>query len=485
MMRTEGERMEKNANLTRSKIVATIGPSSESEETLIEMIEAGMDVARLNFSHGTHQDHIERFDLIRSISDIAIMFDISGPKMRTGEMEKGKESVYLNLGDNFTLTTRDVLGNESITSVSYKDLSYDVNIGDVIFLNDGIIGLRVVSIDDKDVHCQIESGGVLSARKGVNIPDVHLKIDIPTPKDIADMKIAAKLVSDYLAVSFVRTPEEMLKVREILQDEGVEIPLIAKIEHSIGLKNFDAILEVADGIMVARGDLGVEIPPERVPLVQKDVIHKCNRYGKPVITATQMLESMTSNPRPTRAEASDVANAVLDGTDAVMLSGETAVGNYPVESIKTMDRIAKNAEGSMPYRDPDYYDHGHEDVAEVIGHVIHTITKEMDVAAIITVTKGGFTARMISKYRPKKSIIAITQDERVMRQLKLLWGVYPLNKEIKTDDASQLIYSSLRAVYEEGLLSKDDTVVIACGSVLVPGKTNLIGIYEIDAVLKY
>ncbi|MFX1466700.1 MAG: pyruvate kinase, partial [Promethearchaeota archaeon] len=430
--------MEKDIIWTRSKIVATIGPSSESEETLLDMIEAGMDVARLNFSHGSHQDHIERFDLIRSISDVAIMFDIPGPKVRTGPMEKGKESVYLNVGDNFILTARDVLGNEEITSISYKDLPNDVESGDQIFLNDGIIGLRVISVTETDVHCRVESGGILSARKGVNVPEINLTIDNPTEKDIEDIAIAAKLESDYLAVSFVRTPEEILKVREVLQDKGVDIPLIAKIEHSIGLKNFDAILEVADGIMVARGDLGVEIPPERVPLVQKEIIHKCNRYGKPVITATQMLESMTTNPRPTRAEASDVANAVLDGTDAVMLSGETAVGNYPVESVKTMDRIAKNAEGSMPYRDPDYYDHGHENVAEVIGHVIHTITKEMDVAAIITVTTGGFTARMISKYRPKKSIIAITQDERVMRQLRLLWGVFPLNKEIQTDDASKL-----------------------------------------------
>jgi pyruvate kinase len=477
--------MTKDTIWTRSKIVATIGPASESEETLIDMIEAGMDVARLNFSHGTHQDHIERFNLIRSISDIAIMFDISGPKIRTGSMEKGKESVYLNVGDDFILTARDVLGNEEITSISYKDLPNDVESGDRIFLNDGIIGLRVISVTETDVHCRVESGGVISARKGVNIPEINLTIDNPTEKDIEDLTLAAKLVSDYLAVSFVRTPEEILRVREVLQDNGTDIPLIAKIENSIGLKNFHSILEVADGIMVARGDLGVEIPPERVPLVQKDIIHECNAYGKPVITATQMLESMTSNPRPTRAEASDVANAVLDGTDAVMLSGETAVGNYPIESVKTMERIAKNAETSMPYRDPDYYDHGHENVAEVIGHVIHTITKEMDVAAIITVTTGGFTARMISKYRPKKSIIAITHDEHVMRQLRLLWGVYPLKKEIQTDDASRLIYSSLKAVYDAGLLSKDDTAVIACGSVLVPGKTNLIGIYKISEVIKY
>jgi pyruvate kinase len=471
--------MTKDANLTRSKVVATIGPASDSEETLTEMIKAGMDVARLNFSHGTHQEHIKRFDLIRSISDIAIMFDISGPKIRTGFMEKGKESVYLNVGDEFILTTREVLGNETIASVSYENLPNDVEPGDRIFVNDGIIGLRVISIEETDVHCRVESGGVLSAKKGVNVPDVHLAIDIPTPQDIKDMQLAAKLASDYLAVSFVRTPEEILKVREILQDKGVEIPLIAKIEHSLGLKNFDTILEVSDGIMVARGDLGVETPPERVPLVQKDIIHKCNRYGKPVITATQMLESMTTNPRPTRAEASDVANAVLDGTDAVMLSGETAVGVYPVESVRTMERIVRNAEAAMPLRDPDYYDHGHEDVAEVIGHAIHTITKEIDVAAIITVTTGGFTARMISKYRPKKSIIAITQDEHVMRRLKLLWGVYPLKKEIQTADASQMIYSALKAVYEENLLAKEDTVVIACGSVLVPGKTNLIGIYNI------
>jgi len=477
--------MGKEANFTRSKIVATIGPASKSEETLTEMIEAGMDVARLNFSHGTHQDHIKRFDLIRSLSDrIAIMFDISGPKIRTGLMEEGKKSVYLNVGDEFTLTTRNVLGNEEIAFVSYEDLPTDLEPGDKIFINDGIIGLHVLSTSETDILCRVESGGVLSGRKGVNVPDVNLAIDIPTEKDIKDMELAAKLVSDYLAVSFVRTSDEILKVRETLHDKGVDIPLIAKIEHSIGLKNFDAILEVADGIMVARGDLGVETPPERVPLVQKEIIHKCNTYGKPVITATQMLDSMTKSPRPTRAEASDVANAVLDGTDAVMLSSETAVGDYPIESVRTMERIVHHAEAAMPYRDPDYYDHGHEDVAEVIGHVIHTITKEMEVAAIVTVTTGGFTARMISKYRPKKSIIAITSDERVMRQLNLLWGVYPIKKEIKTDDASKLIYSSLKAAYDEGLLSMDDTAVIACGSVLIPGKTNLVGIYEIGAVLK-
>ncbi|MFX1520388.1 MAG: pyruvate kinase [Promethearchaeota archaeon] len=476
--------MEKNPNLTRSKVIATIGPASKSEETLTEMIKAGMDVARLNFSHGTHREHINQFNLIRSLADTAIMFDLSGPKIRTGEMEKGKDSVYLNVGDEFILTTRDLLGNEAITSVSYKDLPKDVKSGDRIFVNDGIIGLRVISVDETDIHCRVESGGILSEKKGVNIPDVRLQLDIPTEKDIKDLQLAIKLLPEYIAVSFVKIPEEILTIRDLLQDKGVDFPLIAKIEQSIGLKNFDAILEVSDGIMVARGDLGVEIPPERVPLVQKDIIHKCNRQGKPVITATQMLESMTSNPRPTRAEASDVANAVLDGTDAVMLSGETAVGDYPIESVATMERIVRNAEVSMPDRNPDYYDYGHEDVAEVIGHAIHTITKEIDVAAIITVTTGGFTARMISKYRPKKSIIAITQDERVMRRLKLLWGVYPLKKEIQTADASQMIYSALKAVYEENLLSKNDNVVIACGSVLVPGKTNLIGIYNIGDVLQ-
>ena len=472
--------------VTRSKIVCTIGPASDSEETLRGMFKSGMDVCRLNFSHGTHKEHIDRFNRIRSITDKhAIMFDIAGPKIRTGIME---EKVWLNRGDRITLTSRDVTGDASIVSVSYENLPKEVEPGDKIFINDGIIELKVLSTDGVDVECEVISGGELSDRKGLNCPDVKLSVTVPTEKDIEDLKLAAKLDPDYIAISFVTSSKEVKKIKEILMDEGnPEIRLISKIERPIALKNLSEIIKISDGIMVARGDLGVEIPPEKVPIVQKEIIYECNVAGKPVITATQMLESMTTNPLPTRAEVTDVANAVLDGTDAVMLSAETATGAHPVRVVQIMNRIAENAEDAMPYRDPSYYDSEKRTIAEIIGHAVHEITNELfesgkKECAIITITQTGYSARMIAKYRAPAPIFAVTPDPRVMRALSLLWGVETLQME-PVENTDQMTYLAVKHSFDEGYIARDDTVVIVSGSPLIPGGTNHIDVFVVDDVL--
>lgn len=475
--------------VVKSKIVCTIGPASDSEEVLSKMIEKGMDVARLNFSHGTHESHRRNVDLIRSINDaIAILCDIQGPKIRVGKM---KEHVVLKRGQEFTLTSGEVLGDENIASVSYEKLPREVKAGDKIFLNDGIIKLEVKDVRGEGIRCEVIVGGELSSRKGINVPTSALTLSIPTEKDVGDIKFIAGLGVEYVAASFVGSAAEVAKVREILQSEGeTKTKIISKIERPIALKNFDDILAASDGIMIARGDLGVEIPPERVPKFQKELIHKCNREGRPVIVATQMLESMTFQSTPTRAEASDAFNAVLDGADAVMLSAETATGKFPVRVVDILNRIVETAENVMPRRDPNYYDSTNETISEILGHAVYAITGEfedlgiIDKLYILAITKNGHSARMISKYRPPVPIIAATPNKRVLRQLQLQWGVDPILFEVKRGDHHELmVQKAVAESMEKGFFSKDDYVTIVSSSLLVPDKTNVCSIFAVKDII--
>ncbi len=470
---------------TRTKIVCTIGPSSSSEEVLSKLIKAGMDVARLNFSHGSREEHVKIFDRIRSLSDkIGIMFDITGPKVRTGEMKGGK--VFLKNDSKVVLTNEAIIGDGSKISVSYNNLPKEVEIGESVFINDGLIELKVLSKTENEIVCTVVTGGEVGNRKGVNVPGASFQmLSLPTEKDLEDLKLVAKLQSDYLSISFVKGPKDVEKIRNILADKGISIPLISKIELKEAVENFDEILKVSEGIMVARGDMGIQLSPWQVPIVQKSIIKKCNIYGKPVITATQMLESMIHNPRPTRAEASDVANAILDGTDAVMLSGETATGKYPVEAVKMMDEISSHAECLITQRDLSEYDTESPTIPEILGHAVYYVVKRTDAAAVIVATQDGYSARMISKYRPPAPIIAVTPEETVMRQLALLWGVTPLTMKL-AQNTDALIYEAVSRAKEEALIEEEDTVVIVAGSLLgIPGKTNLLEIHKVKDVLQY
>ncbi len=489
--------------ITRSKIVCTIGPSSWDKETLSTLIKEGIDVVRLNFSHGSHEQHKKTLDLIRSINDkIAVLGDIQGPKIRTGPMEDETQVVSLIPGQKFTITSRDILGNAEITSTTFKNLPNEVTEGDMLYINDGIIALKVMTVssfgDSKkktEVECEVYAGGNLSSRKGINIP-AEISQRVPTEKDVVDLKFMAQNDLDFVAASFVSDPKDVINVRKVIEDEGKTIPIISKIERPRAVKVFDKILEVSDGIMVARGDLGVELSPELVPSIQKNLILKANRAGKPVICATQMLESMTNVPIPTRAEASDVYNAIYDGADAVMLSGESATGKYPVKAVQMMEKIVRISEDDFPLRDPDYYDSTNVTNEEIIGHTIHTIVKEFEeridrnpqsadyLDAILVITKTGKAARMVSKFRPKLQIIAATFDKKYLRPLNLLWGVEPMLLPI-SPDALTTTYIGVEQAYESGYLTKEGHVIVVSGSVLAPGTVNTIGLYKVNRVLDF
>ncbi|MFQ5975614.1 MAG: pyruvate kinase [Candidatus Hydrothermarchaeales archaeon] len=475
--------------VVKSKIVCTIGPASESEKVLSKMIDAGMDVTRLNFSHGTHEKHLENINLIRKINDnIAILCDIQGPKIRTGTM---KENTVLERGQEVTITTSDSIGDKNLIPISYKGLPQDVNPEDLIFINDGLIKLQIKRVEGNEIVCDVIVGGEIRSRKGVNIPSSTLSITIPTEKDRKDLEFIAGLNIEYVAASFVGTAAEVDTVREILGSKGDDSKkIISKIERPIALKNFDEILMASDGIMVARGDLGVEIPPEQVPKVQKELIHKCNSEGRPVIVATQMLESMTYQSTPTRAEASDAFNAVLDGADAVMLSGETATGLYPVQSVELLNRIVETAENVMPRRDPNYYDSSKETISEILGHAVYTITGEFDDLGIIdklyilAITKNGHSAKMVSKYRPPSPIIAATPNKSVLRQLQLQWGVDPILFEVeKGDHLESMVQKAVLKAMEMGFFFKDDYVAIISSSQLVPDKTNVCSVFAVKDIV--
>jgi pyruvate kinase len=474
--------------MRRTKIVCTIGPASEDYNILRKLIEKGMNVARLNFSHGDFEEHGARIDNIKRIREelglpVAILLDTKGPEIRIGKFKNG--GVELKEGQTFTLTTDDVIGDETRVSVSYKGLPQDVSKGTQILIDDGLISLRVAEVKEKDIICIVENSGFLGDHKGVNVPGVKLNLPALTQKDIDDIQFGIKKGIDMIAASFVRKAADVLAIRRLLEDNKADhIQIIAKIENREGVENIDEIIKVSDGIMVARGDLGVEIPLEEIPIVQKMIIKKCNEAGKPVITATQMLDSMMRNPRPTRAEVTDVANAILDGTDAIMLSGETAQGKYPVEAFETMARIAEKTEVYVQYKD--IVGAGGErnvSITNAISHATCTTARDIGASAIITCTKSGYTARMVSRYRPSSPIIATTPSEQVARKLSIVWGVYPLvTKEVSTTD--EMIDVAIESALKAGLIKNGDIVVISAGiPVAMTGTTNMLKVHIVGDVI--
>lgn len=474
--------------MRRTKIVCTIGPASETAETLKKMMLAGMDVARMNFSHGNYEDHGRRIELVRKVAEevgknVAIMLDTKGPEIRLGVFKE--EPIFLRAGDEFTLTTEDIEGDNSIVSVTYKELPQDVSVGDKILVADGLIELDVLGKNATQVRCAVVNGGELKSRKGVNLPGVTVNLPALTDKDISDIIFGIEKQVDYIAASFIRKAADVLAIRDILEQYNADIHIISKIESREAVDNIDGILKVSDGIMVARGDLGVEIPAEDVPMIQKMLIKECNKAGKPVVTATQMLESMTHNPRPTRAEASDVANAILDGTDAIMLSGESAAGKYPVEAVQTMNRIALRVEAAFPYGDylKRYGDYQAKSVTDGISSAVCTISSDLEASAILTATASGHTAKMISKYRPKAQIVAVTPNPKVLRKMALVWGVEALLVgDIEGTD--EMISATVEVSLNAGFIKAGDLVVITAGvPVGIHGTTNLLKVHTVGRIL--
>ncbi|NVM56830.1 MAG: pyruvate kinase [Desulfobacterales bacterium] len=462
--------------MPRTKIVCTIGPASESPEIVRALIENGMNVARLNFSHGSPGEHKEKIGIIRSVSDelgepVAILQDLTGPKIRVGLLPDA--GVKLETGQTFILTNQDVEGTSSRVSVSYATLPEEVKEGDRILLADGLMELTVKGASRSEIYCEVITGGVLTSYKGLNLPTQTIQAPSLTEKDHADLLFGLENDIDYVALSFVKRAQDIKQVKEVIQHRGKDTPVIAKIEKHEAVEHIDEIIEEANGIMVARGDLGVEIPLEQVPVVQKMVIEKANDRGKPVITATQMLRSMVDSPRATRAEATDVANAVLDGTDAVMLSEETAIGDYPSEAVRFMARIIKSAEDHFPHekylqRTPE------KQVAESVAHASCMLASYLDAYAIVAPTQSGQTARHISRFRPRQPIIALSPNRKTVQRLALFWGCVPrLAAEPK--DTDDMIENVAESVLETGYVSKGDLVVMTSGHpVGVPGTTNMV-----------
>jgi pyruvate kinase len=478
--------------MRKTKIVCTIGPASESVEKLTQLIEAGMNVARLNFSHGDHEEHGARIRNIREASKqtgktVAILLDTKGPEIRTNNMVDG--AIELVAGNHVIVSMTEVEGTVDKFSITYPGLIDDVHEGSKILLDDGLIGLEVTKIDRNagEIHTKVLNTGTLKNKKGVNVPGVSVNLPGITEKDANDIIFGIEQDVDFIAASFVRRASDVLEIRRLLEEHNAtHIHIIPKIENQEGVDKIDEILEISDGLMVARGDLGVEIPAEEVPLVQKSLIKKCNAQGKPVITATQMLDSMQRNPRPTRAEASDVANAIFDGTDAIMLSGETAAGVYPVEAVQTMHNIASRAESALDHKEilSNRSKQNEHNITDAIGQSVAHTALNLDANAIIAPTESGHTARMISKYRPKAPIVAVTSDDGVSRRLSLAWGVYPqIGKMATTTD--EMLDTAVEESLNSGLVSRGDLVVITAGAVGVKGTTNLMKIHVVgDVVLK-
>lgn len=472
-----------NNKFIRTKIVCTIGPASEDRETLGKMIDQGMDVCRLNFSHGTHEEHKKRIDTIKEVrsqkgAHIAILLDTRGPEIRTGDFEE--KDIKLELGQKFTITMDDIVGNKERCTVTYKELVKDISIGDRILIDDGLIELLVKELTEKDIICEVINSGFINNRKGVNVPGVSTNLPAITAKDVDDIIFGIENDIDYIAASFVRRAGDVIEIKEILENhDGKKIKIIAKIENQEGIDNIGEILDVADGIMIARGDLGVEVATEKMPMIQKELIKACNIVSKPVITATQMLDSMMRNPRPTRAEVTDVANAILDGTDAIMLSGETAAGNYPVQAVETMNRIAYATEGTIDFADNlhNKKDYKQLTITNAISHATCIMASDLGAKAIVTATAGGYTARMVSSYRPKSPIIASTSDEKTYMQMSLLWGVIPI-KGPEVTDTEELLRSAVDEAILNGHISEGDLVVITAGvPVGKAGNTNLVRVH--------
>lgn len=475
--------------MRKTKIVCTLGPATNDVEIMKQLIHNGMDAARINFSHGTYETHAETIAKLKQAREelnapIPLILDTKGPEIRVKTFKEDK--VRLEEDATFTLTTREVEGDVNIVSVTYADLPKDVHRGSRILIDDGLIELKVEDITETDVVCKVVNGGVVKSRKGVNLPGVEVNLPSLMKKDIEDLKFGVENGFDIVAASFIRSAEDVLKIRRVLEENGGgQMHIISKIENQQGVENIDKILEASDGIMVARGDLGVEIPPEEVPLVQKILIAKANRIGKPVITATQMLESMVHSPRPTRAEANDVANAIFDGSDAIMLSGETAAGAYPLEAVATMARIALKAESAVDYaaKLANTTEPARVNITNAISMAACATAAELKTAAITTVTKSGFTARMISRYRPACPLIASTSDETVWRQMNLIWGCKPM---LYTGELPRggVFDTALEIAVKSGLLKNGDTVVSALGMPLgFSGATNTLRVDIVGDVL--
>ncbi len=466
--------------MRKTKIICTMGPATDDIEVLRAMARAGMNVARFNFSHGSHEEHKQRIDRVKAVREeynlpIALLLDTKGPEIRTGDMQDGK--IFLKKGEQIRLTPRACLGTPNKISITYPDLYQDVQAGTSILIDDGLIELRVEQTQEQDILCRVLNDGAVSNHKGINVPDVHLSIPYLSDKDKSDIKFGIEQGVDFIAASFVRTADDVQQLRMLLDENGGgHINIIAKIENQQGVENIDGIVALADGVMIARGDMGVEIPAEDVPPIQKMLIKKVTLAGKQVITATQMLDSMMKNPRPTRAEVTDVANAIYDGTGAIMLSGETAAGLYPVEALTMMARIAERTEEDIDYRKRFFVRtrKANPDITDAICHATCTTAYDLNARDIVTVTKSGRSARMVARYRPSCGIIGCTPTKTVWYQLNLAWGVSPvLLKE--TDDVFDLFDSALETAKNQGLMQSGDIAVITSGVPIgVSGTTNMI-----------
>lgn len=475
--------------MRKTKIIATIGPVTNSPEMVERLFNAGVNAVRINFSHGGPADHRGTVETVKSVRDrmglpIPLVLDTKGPEIRTRDLET--EPVQLEKGNTLTLTTDDVVGNASRVAVTYKDFAKDLNVGSTVLIDDGLIELEVIDIKNNDVVCLIKNSGSLGSKKGINLPNVSINLPALTEKDIEDIKFGIEIGFDYVAASFVRSANDVLSIRRVLEENGgKDMKIISKIENREGVDNIEAILEVTDGIMVARGDLGVEIPFEEVPIIQKQLIKKCKAKGKLVVTATQMLESMVNNPRPTRAEASDVANAVYDGTDAIMLSGETAKGSFPVEAVEAMVRISNQIENSI-----DYVEKFHrvktetgvqKNTTDAVSYAASAMANDLDAKWIVAITKTGYTVREVSKYRPNTAIVALTPDLKAQRQLNLNWGCYP---ELVTEDQLSgddwTFAGTIKVLKDRDVVAKGDTLVIVGGTPLGQvGATNTLKVQTV------
>ena len=469
--------------MLRTKIICTLGPSSEDKHTIRQLIKAGMNIARINLSHGTHDEHRKRINALKEVCgelkvNVALLLDTKGPEIRLGTFYGGK--ITLKKGQEFILTSKPLIGDEKIAFINFDNIAKTVEPGEKILLSDGLIELCVKKIEGENVICTVLNSGEIGDRQGVNIPNKSLPLPALTQRDIEDLQFAVKVGADFVAASFVRKADDVREIRRVLdKNGGSDIHIIAKIENQEGINNIDEIIDVADGIMIARGDLGVEIPVQEVPLVQKQIISKCNIAGKPVITATQMLDSMIRNPRPTRAEATDVANAIFDGTDAIMLSGETAAGKYPVEAATMMAKIAEKADIAA-------LEAGKQrqitvkSITDAISHATCSIALELGAKAIITSTKSGYTARAVAKFRPAAPIIAVTYNEKVIKTLQLIRGVTPL-KVNETSSTDEMFHEALKGAVNSGMVKSGDLVVITAGvPVNVTGTTNLIRVHVVE-----
>ena len=474
--------------MRKTKIICTLGPSTDQEGVLRELVANGMNVARFNFSHGSHEEHLGRFEKLKAIREelgkpVAALLDTKGPEIRLKDFKNGTE--MLEAGQTFTLTTREVEGTKEICSITYKDLPQDVQPGGTIMLDDGLIKLQIVTVNDTDIVCKVLNNGKIKNKKGVNVPGVHLSMPYMSQRDRDDIIFGAQQGFDFIAASFVRTAQDVYDIRNLLNEYDSDIRIIAKIENREGVNNIDSILAAADAVMVARGDLGVEIDFTELPGIQKNIIERSFSFGKPIVTATQMLDSMIVNPRPTRAEISDVANAIYDGTSAIMLSGETAAGAYPVEALKTMSAIAERTEqegfhlrGRQMDSNP-----GKISVSDATAHAACLTARDVNAAAIVTVSESGTTARLLSKYRPQQPIIACVMREQVQRQLSLSWGITPLMMSL-AHSTDELIEMSTALAKENGYLHNGELAVVTAGvPVGVSGTTNMIKIHMVGNCL--